>query len=224
MTQINPEISQKFLNEIKNQTSRVLDIDGVKIKTCKDVFPPQSDFSRTSEKLHTIFENLTNKSVLDVGTGTGVQAVQAAKAGARKVVALDINPAAISCAKENIELNNVGDAVTVLESDLFNSLGKEDKFDVVIANLPITDFPIEGIVESALYDPDYKLHKRFLTEVKNYLSEDGFIVMTHINLKGLSDFEEFEKMLFKYEFTPEKYNEINYAGYLWRIYKIVPVK
>ena len=85
MKKINPIISQKFLNEIKNQKEEIVDIEGIKIRTRKNVFPPASNFSRSSEKLHTIFGDLTDQIVLDVGTGTGVQAIQAAKAGAKSV-------------------------------------------------------------------------------------------------------------------------------------------
>lgn len=223
MTKINPEISQKFLEEIKNQNTEIVDIDGVKIKTCKGVFPPRSNFSKTSEKLHKIFGNLKGMSVLDVGTGTGVQAVQAIKEGASTVIALDVNPAAVFCAKDNIKLNGVEDRVTVLESDLFSSLRPAQKFDVIIANLPISDFPLEGFVESALYDPEYKLHKRFFSEVSGYLNPDGFIVMTHTNFKGENDFEEFEKMLLEHNLGVLDLSEVDYLGYIWRTYKIKSV-
>src|SRR4051812_5233761 len=159
MSSVNPEISQKFLEEIKNQSSKVVEIEGVKIKTCKNVFPPQSIFSKTSEKLHTIFGNMKGKKVLDMGTGTGVQAIQASIAGAKEVLAVDLNPEAVACAKENIALNSIKN-IQVLESDLFSNI-PVTKFDIIIANLPITDFPIYGKVESALYDPGYVIHKRF---------------------------------------------------------------
>lgn len=162
MKKINPQISQKFLEQIKNQTSEIIDIEGVKIKTCRGVFPPKSNFSHTSEKLHTVFGDLHSLDVLDVGTGTGVQAIQAIRDGARSVVALDISPLSISCARENLQQNGVLDKVTLLQSDLFENLDKDRKFDLIIANLPITDFPLQGVIESALYDPGYRIHTRFL--------------------------------------------------------------
>ncbi len=221
MNRVNPEITQEFLREIKNQTPEIIDVESLRIKTCKDVFPPRSNFSRTSEKLHTIFGDFTGKYVLDMGTGTGVQAIQAAKDGARSVVALDINPKAVECAKENIILNKVEDTVLVLESNLFTALTGKEKFDVVIANLPITDYPIEGIIESALYDPEYRIHRTFLKEVGTYLNEDGIIIMTHINFKGEGDFREFEDMLLEYGYISERYVEIDDIGYKWRMYRIV---
>ncbi|MFA6404481.1 MAG: class I SAM-dependent methyltransferase [Candidatus Paceibacterota bacterium] len=222
MKKINPELSQKFLKEIKNQKSEIVDIDGVKIKTCKNVFPPRSNFSRTSEKLHIIFGDLKGLAVLDVGTGTGVQTIQAVIRGARKAVGLDINPEAVSCAKENIELNCVKSEATILQSDLFSALKLDEKFDIVIANLPITDYPIEGIVESSLYDPEYRLHRRFFAEVGKHLTSTGIIIMTHINFKGTSDFEKFEKMVSKYGYKIERFIEIEDIGHLWRMYRIKP--
>lgn len=220
MKKINPELTRKFLEEIKNQKSEVVDVEGIKIKTGKNVFPPRSNFSRTSEKLHTLFGDLKGLSVLDVGTGTGVQTIQAIVSGARKAVGLDINPEAVACANENVELNVVKDKATILQSDLFSALKSDEKFDVVIANLPITDFPIEGIVESSLYDPDYGLHKRFFTEVGSHLVDDGIIIMTHINFKGPGDFDAFEKMIQGYGYQIERYIEIEDIGYLWRMYRI----
>ncbi len=220
MNKNNPKISQRFLREIKNQKTKVITIEGIKIKTCKNVFPPRSNFSRSSEKLHVIFNDLKGLLVLDVGTGTGVQAIQAVLRGAQKVIGLDINPSAVSCAKENVILNNLGSKVTILKSDLFVALKVGEKFDVMIANLPVSDFPIVGIVESSLYDPGFKLHKRFFGKVGNYLTENGVIIMTHVNFKGEKDFDEFENMLGEYGYIVDKYIEIEDLGYLWRMYRI----
>ncbi|QQR49967.1 class I SAM-dependent methyltransferase [Candidatus Nomurabacteria bacterium] len=221
MDKINPQISQKFLEQIKNQIPEIIDIEGVKIKTCRGVFPPRSNFSHTSEKLHTIFGDLTGLNILDMGTGTGIQAIQAIKDGAKSVVVVDINPAAISCAEENFKLNGVSDKITAFESDLFIKIENGNKFDIIIANLPITDFPLNGLVESALYDPEYKIHKRFLKEATSYLQNSGAIIMTHIDFKGNEDFKEFEEMLSFYNFKPERYIEIEDMGYRWRMYRII---
>ncbi len=221
MTKVNPKISELFLEEIKNLSSKIIEIDGVQIMTCKNVFPPRSQFSQSSEKLHTIFGDLNGKKVLDVGTGTGFHAIQAVNSGAMEVVAIDINPEAIRCAKDNVNLNNVAEKVTVIESDLFDQLPTTQKFDIVIANLPIVDFPLEGMAEIALYDPEYRIRKRFLEQVGNYLNNGGIIIMTHINFKSDGDFEAFEQMLASYGYKPEKYIAIENKGYIWRLYRII---
>ncbi len=72
--------------------------------------------------------------VLDVGTGSGILAVAAAKLGARRVLALDIDPQAVKAARENAAANGVRDAVEVREGTLPESLAGE-RFDIIVANI-----------------------------------------------------------------------------------------
>lgn len=72
--------------------------------------------------------------VLDLGTGSGVLAIRAAKMGAR-VVATDLNPEAVRCARLNALLNHVEDRVAVHEGDLFEAV-RGQQFDVVLCNPP----------------------------------------------------------------------------------------
>lgn len=72
--------------------------------------------------------------VLDMGSGSGVCAVFAAKY-ARRVVAVDINPAAVRCAGINALLNGVETAIDVRHGDLFAPVSGE-KFDLIVFNPP----------------------------------------------------------------------------------------
>ena len=72
-------------------------------------------------------------SVFDVGTGSGVLAIAAAKLGAASVVAKDYDQTAVRVAQENVEKNNVADTVTTGVSDLLKDF--EGKADLVIANI-----------------------------------------------------------------------------------------
>lgn len=60
--------------------------------------------------------------VIDVGTGSGVLAIAAAKLGARRVLALDLDPVAVSSAAENVRLNGLADRIAVVQSDLLGVL------------------------------------------------------------------------------------------------------
>jgi release factor glutamine methyltransferase len=83
-------------------------------------------------------ENLDVKEgerVLDMGTGCGILGIIAAKK-ASEVIAVDINPYAVRCARENAELNNVRSKITFVQGDLFTSLSETTKFDVVLFNAP----------------------------------------------------------------------------------------
>lgn len=74
--------------------------------------------------------------VLDVGTGSGVLAIAARILGATTVVAADYDPDAIESARENLELNHVGSAITLLPLDLAEPSALAGRqFDLVFANL-----------------------------------------------------------------------------------------
>jgi release factor glutamine methyltransferase len=76
----------------------------------------------------------TGSLVLDLGTGTGICAICIALRGAR-VIAADISPIAVRCARTNVLINNLEDRVRVLEGDLFQPV-EEQRFDLVIFNPP----------------------------------------------------------------------------------------
>lgn len=60
--------------------------------------------------------------VLDVGTGSGILAIAAARLGAREVLGVDIDPMAVRVAQENVEKNGLSDRVTICEGDLVKGL------------------------------------------------------------------------------------------------------
>lgn len=66
--------------------------------------------------------DLTGKRVADVGTGSGLQALAAARAGASSVMAIDVNPDAVAAAAANARANGFADRVFPIVSDLFRRL------------------------------------------------------------------------------------------------------
>jgi HemK-related putative methylase len=72
--------------------------------------------------------------VLDLGTGSGVCAVFAAR-HARRVVAVDINPAAVRCASINALLNRLEDRIEARHGDLFEPVAGR-RFDLILFNPP----------------------------------------------------------------------------------------
>jgi HemK-related putative methylase len=110
-------------------------ISGLPFLVMPSVFNPK--VPRTGEFLASILDSKTVSreiSVLDMGTGSGVCAVFAAKRAAR-VVAVDINPAAVRCAGINVLLNHVEDKVDVRQGDLFAAVPGE-RFDLILFNPP----------------------------------------------------------------------------------------
>jgi ribosomal protein L11 methyltransferase len=76
---------------------------------------------------------LTGKTVLDIGTGSGILAIACAKLGAESTVACDIDPVAIQVAEANCRLNRVAHRVRLFAGEVEAIAGS--RFDVILANL-----------------------------------------------------------------------------------------
>ncbi|MER2009678.1 50S ribosomal protein L11 methyltransferase [Psychrobacillus sp. BL-248-WT-3] len=74
-----------------------------------------------------------NLSVVDVGTGSGVLSIGAAKLGAATVHALDLDEVAVRSAQENIAINRVSDIVKVTHGNLLDNI--TEQADIVVANI-----------------------------------------------------------------------------------------
>jgi ribosomal protein L11 methyltransferase len=74
-------------------------------------------------------------TVADLGCGSAVLAIAAARLGAARVVAIELDGEAIPNAEENVALNAVGDRVTVIEGDAGALLPLLAPLDVVVANI-----------------------------------------------------------------------------------------
>ena len=72
-------------------------------------------------------------SVIDVGTGSGVLSIGAAKLGAASIHALDLDEVAVQSAKENIALNKVNNIVQVTHGNLLDNVNEQA--DIVVANI-----------------------------------------------------------------------------------------
>ena len=75
---------------------------------------------------------LDNKSVLDIGCGSGILSVASSKLGAKEVFATDIDPLAVEATLDNAQLNKISN-IKVVEGSLLDKVDK--KYDVVIANI-----------------------------------------------------------------------------------------
>jgi len=79
---------------------------------------------------------VTGASVLDVGTGSGVLAIAAVQLGASDVAGIDVDPDALTAARENAELNQIEDRIAWQQVDLSAAAGPLGRrFNVICANL-----------------------------------------------------------------------------------------
>jgi ribosomal protein L11 methyltransferase len=73
-------------------------------------------------------------AMIDLGTGSGILALAAKCFGARRVLGIDNDPTAISTANANARLNKI-DNIDFEMGDVLRIKGRDDKFDVIAANL-----------------------------------------------------------------------------------------
>lgn len=74
-------------------------------------------------------------SVLDLGCGSGILAIAAAKLGAAQVVAVDTDPLSVAATNENAAANGVADKIAAHEGSLETVLGSARRFDLLLANI-----------------------------------------------------------------------------------------
>ena len=104
--------------------------------------------------------------VLDIGTGSGVQAIFAAEK-ASKVVATDISEDAVYDTKQNVVLHGLEDKIDVRLGDLFGPVKDGEKFDVIIFNI---EYPYDEKTTAL-----WKVHERFFANVRKYMKPDAKI-------------------------------------------------
>ena len=107
--------------------------------------------------------------VLDMGTGSGVCAIAAAK-HARRVVAVDINGAAIRCAQINALLNHLEHKVDLRYGDLFAPVAGE-RFDLILFNPPFLRGTPRDDRDRAWRSND--VVERFAANLRNHLKPGG---------------------------------------------------
>ncbi len=75
------------------------------------------------------------QDVLDLGSGSGILSIAAAKLGARKVLALDIDPIAVQATRQNARANGVEAYIVAQRGSLEIALGSARRFDLLIVNI-----------------------------------------------------------------------------------------
>jgi methylase of polypeptide subunit release factors len=121
---------------LARQSTRTVKAAGFRLSVRPTVFHP--GFFISSECFAAFIGGLDLKGlrVLDVGTGSGILALAAARAGAANVVAADINPNAALNAAENARANGFGERVHAVCSNLLAALAPRPLFDVILSSPP----------------------------------------------------------------------------------------
>lgn len=154
-----------------------------------------------------------DQRVLDMGTGSGIGAVFAAKCGAT-VTAVDINPDAVRCATINALLNRVENRVTALQGDLFAPLNGQT-FDVVLFNPPYYRGTAQKPLDHAWRSEDTV--ERFAAELAAHLNPSGFALVV---LSTDGDLDAFLAAFRANGLTVEVVSQQNLISEVVTIYKL----
>ncbi|MFA5993869.1 MAG: methyltransferase [Parcubacteria group bacterium] len=153
-----------------------------------------------------VLPSVQDKSVLELGCGSGIISLFAALRGATFVDAVDINPHAILNTNENFKKHVIKNG-KAFYSDLFSKVTK--KYDVVIFNLPYHGNKPKDILEYGVADENYQMMKKFIAELPKYMKADG-VVEVGFSTSGDTKLllEQFEKSNLA---VAEKYSDERYG-------------
>ena len=151
----------------------------------ENVYEPAEDTFLLAENLDVNGGDI----VLDMGTGCGILGILAAKK-AKYVVAVDINPYAVRCARENALLNNARSKISFIQADLFAALSEKTKFDAILFNAPY--LPVEENEPTSWVDRAWsggatgrEVIDRFIIESVAHLEERGSVILLQSSLAGI---------------------------------------
>ena len=125
----------------------------------------------------------SEKKVIDMGSGSGIQGVVIGLYGANHVTFTDLSHAAVENSRENIQKYGIEDKSTILQGDLFEKV--EGRHDLIVFNHPFfSDHTIEQLLVSTSMLDRGKLIHRFFEDAKQYLTPEGVIVMPYFHVAG----------------------------------------
>lgn len=128
---------------------------------------------------HVLGLDLRGQEIADIGTGSGLLALLAARSGAR-ALALDINPAAVGCASANSRRNSLAERMEVLESDVFEAVETGRRFDLVVTNPPFYPRAAKGPSDHAFASGlDHAFFTKLAAGLPGRLKPNGKLLMIH---------------------------------------------
>ncbi len=132
-----------------------------------------------------------SRSVLEIGTGTGLISLLCLSHSASKVVATDINPAAVANAKYNAARLELDERLEVRQvdpgsPDAFAVIKPGERFDLILSNPPWEDGKVDKPADHAFYDPDFALMDSILDGLQKHLKPGGRCLLAYGHVPAIS--------------------------------------
>ncbi len=154
-------------------------VAGLRLYILRGVFDPRIHFTSAllAEYLSRPGVVRPGSSVLDLGTGSGVLAIAAARSGAGRVIATDVDPQAVLCARQNTYLYALGGHVHVRQGDLFAPV-RGEHFNLIVCNPPYFRGTPTTDAERAYYaGEEYQWLDRFAGEARLHVTHGGRVLV-----------------------------------------------
>ena len=195
-------------------------VAGFRLLVRPTVFHPKYFISseRFAEFLGTL--DFSGKRVCEIGTGSGILALAAARAGAANVVVTDINPNASLSANENAHANGLGDRVTGVCMNLMAAMAPRPLFDVILSSPPKHAGEPKDLTDRGWHaGPDYRDIKEMFDQARTRLKPDGRI---YLMLSSDTNQELFASLIAKAGFSQRKIKEYSLVVESLIIFELLP--
>lgn len=178
----------------------LVEFHGANLLVSREVYSPLED----SELLAQAVEKYAFGNFLEIGCGSGIQCIVAAKkATVKKVVGVDLNEKAVDLSEKNAVLNGVAGKCLFFKSNLFSTLEKlhdvPAKFDCIAFNPPYLptgeDEKVKGKLNLALDGgkTGRVLLDKFISAVREHLTPEGIVLLVSSSLSSSKEFENGNK-------------------------------
>ena len=133
-----------------------------------------------------------DKRVLEIGTGTGLVSLCCIRAGARRVVATDVNETAVRNAHYNAHRLGISQSIDIRlvplsDTGAYSVIQPSEQFDLIISNPPWEDDKPDSIDEFALYDTDFALLRSLIEGVDQHLAPDGRVYLAYGCVRAIEE-------------------------------------